>query len=149
MEYDLGSVQSLFGVISGQLQNISRDCSCSSTNDLCAENMGTQKHEYLAQKLLACLQLLEQCQMVLKISSVEIDKLKNTIISLQGERIAAATTTHYMHSNPSEKGRGIKLQQYAREGASCASCKSAVFKSHASQRESESSGSERDAVWGG
>ena len=92
MEYDLGSVQSLFGVISGQLQNISRDCSCSSTNDLCAENMGTQKHEYLAQKLLACLQLLEQCQMVLKISSVEIDKLKNTIISLQGERIAATTT---------------------------------------------------------
>lgn len=92
MEYDLGSVQNLFGVISGQLQNISRDCSCSSTIDLCVENIGTQNNEYLSQKLLACVQLLDQCQISLKVSSVEIDKLKNTVISLQGERIAETTT---------------------------------------------------------
>ena len=41
---DLGSIHSLLGDIAGQLQTISRDCSCSSTGDLRIETFGHQSN---------------------------------------------------------------------------------------------------------
>ena len=47
--------------------------------------------ENLAQKLFDSTQLLGQCQKVLQVSSAEVDRLKNKVISLQGEKLASVT----------------------------------------------------------
>ena len=77
--YDLSSVHSLLGEISGQLNSLSRDISCFSPNDLCIGALETKKEDYLAQQSFACTQLLGQCQIALRISSVEVDNMKNTV----------------------------------------------------------------------
>ena len=89
--YDLGSVHRLLGDIRGTLRDISRDCSCSGSSDLSVESLGTNNSGYLIQQLFACTRLLGKCESVLQLSSVEIaqNQIKNTVISLQGEKIEA------------------------------------------------------------
>ena len=87
--YDLGSVHRLLGDIRGTLRDISRDCSCSGSSDLSVESLGTNNSGYLIQQLFACTRLLGKCESVLQLSSVEIAQIKNTVISLQGEKIEA------------------------------------------------------------
>ena len=88
--YDLGMVHSLLGDISGQLRDILRDCSCSGSSDLSVELLGAHSSDYLTQQLFSCTQLLSKCESVLQISSVEISRIKDTVISLQDEKLKAS-----------------------------------------------------------
>ena len=89
--YDLGSVHSLLGDITAQLQTLSRDSFCANISDLNVKVFSNQNKDYLAQHLFACTQLLVQCQTALQLSSVEVDKMQNVVISLQSEKLATMT----------------------------------------------------------
>ena len=55
------------------------------------EGFGNQDKDYLAQQLFACTQLLGQYQTALQLSPVEVDTMKNVVISLQGEKLYTMT----------------------------------------------------------
>ena len=89
--YDLEVVHSLLGRISDQLQTLSRNLSCSSMDELSVNFIGNLNKDYLAQQLFDSTQLLGQCKDVLQVSSAEVDRMKNKVISLQDEKLASVT----------------------------------------------------------
>ena len=60
--------------------------------------------DYLAQKLFTIVRLMDRCQMALKVSSAEIDKIKSAVISLQGEKIASTKQVRAIAAPQSQIG---------------------------------------------
>lgn len=87
MEYSLGAAQNLIFDVSNILHELCEETSCTDVKQMKKEAFSIMKKEDLAECMYIVVQGLKRCTDVLKTTTAEVDKLKNTVISLQSEKI--------------------------------------------------------------
>ena len=87
MEYSIQPAQNVLLSVSNVFHELCKETNCSDICQIKSEALAKLKHEDLAGCMFITLQRLKTCHEVLKSSTVEVEELKNKIISLQAEKI--------------------------------------------------------------